>query len=226
MIPDYEPDLTTPIMIVGDFNVDVSQNRSLPDFMLSEFNLSYIETSPTTLVGKITSRELILGTVENIQTAVTDQLKAIPVSEFEHSYEEWKKRLQCCVASEGSYFEETNIDLIEETNIDLIEETNIDLIEETNIDLIEETNIDLIEETNIDLIEETNIDLIEETNIDLIEETNIDLIEETNIDLIEETAILAKVFVVTQFGTFLEKFFGNVKPYLVTRKRRNSCHHK
>uniref|UniRef100_T1HG19 Uncharacterized protein n=1 Tax=Rhodnius prolixus TaxID=13249 RepID=T1HG19_RHOPR len=38
--------------------------------------------------------------------AVTDQLKAIPVSEFEHCYEEWKKRLQRCVASEGSYFED------------------------------------------------------------------------------------------------------------------------
>lgn len=36
-------------MIVGDFNVNVSQDRSLPDFMLSEFNLPYIETSPTTL---------------------------------------------------------------------------------------------------------------------------------------------------------------------------------
>uniref|UniRef100_T1HIR5 Uncharacterized protein n=1 Tax=Rhodnius prolixus TaxID=13249 RepID=T1HIR5_RHOPR len=43
--------------------------------------------------------------------AVTDQLKAIPVSEFEHCYEEWKKRLQRCVASEGSYIEGDNIDL-------------------------------------------------------------------------------------------------------------------
>uniref|UniRef100_T1I829 CUB domain-containing protein n=1 Tax=Rhodnius prolixus TaxID=13249 RepID=T1I829_RHOPR len=45
------------------------------------------------------------GTVENIQTAETDQLKATPVSEFDHCYEEWKKRLQRCVASEVSYFE-------------------------------------------------------------------------------------------------------------------------
>lgn len=51
------------------------------------------------------------GTVENIQTAVTDQLKVIPVSEFQHCYEEWKKRLQRCVASEGSYFEGDNIEL-------------------------------------------------------------------------------------------------------------------
>ncbi|GFX83129.1 protein GVQW3 [Trichonephila clavipes] len=33
------------------------------------------------------------GTLENIQTAVTDQLKAIPISEFYQCYEEWKKRL-------------------------------------------------------------------------------------------------------------------------------------
>ncbi|GFT24230.1 uncharacterized protein TNCV_2064591 [Trichonephila clavipes] len=46
--PDYDPDLTTPIMIVGDFNINVSQDHLLPGFMLSEFNLSCIETSPAT----------------------------------------------------------------------------------------------------------------------------------------------------------------------------------
>ncbi|GFW96394.1 putative transposase [Trichonephila clavipes] len=51
------------------------------------------------------------GTLENIQTAVTDQLKAIPISEFHQCYEEWKKRLQHCVASEGSYFEGHNVEL-------------------------------------------------------------------------------------------------------------------
>ncbi|GFX47363.1 putative mariner transposase [Trichonephila clavipes] len=45
------------------------------------------------------------GTLENIQTAVTDQLKAIPISEFHQCYEEWKKRLQRCVASEGDNVE-------------------------------------------------------------------------------------------------------------------------
>jgi hypothetical protein len=49
IIPDYEPDLATPIIITGDFNVNVMQEHSLLDFMLSEFNLSYIETPPTTL---------------------------------------------------------------------------------------------------------------------------------------------------------------------------------
>ncbi|GFX86231.1 putative transposase [Trichonephila clavipes] len=51
------------------------------------------------------------GTQENIQPGVTDQLKAIPISEFHQCYEEWKKRLQRCVASEGSYFEGNNVEL-------------------------------------------------------------------------------------------------------------------
>ncbi|GFU69294.1 putative transposase [Trichonephila clavipes] len=52
------------------------------------------------------------GTLENIQTALTDQLNAIPISEFHQCYEEWKKRLQRCGASEGSYFEGDNVDLL------------------------------------------------------------------------------------------------------------------
>ncbi|GFT29117.1 putative mariner transposase [Trichonephila clavipes] len=51
------------------------------------------------------------GTLENIQTAVTDQLKVIPISDFHQCYEEWKKRLQRCVASEGSYFDGDNVEL-------------------------------------------------------------------------------------------------------------------
>ncbi|GFT40618.1 putative transposase [Trichonephila clavipes] len=56
-------------------------------------------------------KEHHFGTLENIQTAVTDQLKAIPISEFHQCFEEWKKRLQRCVASEGSYFEGDNVEL-------------------------------------------------------------------------------------------------------------------
>ncbi|GFT88715.1 putative transposase [Trichonephila clavipes] len=51
------------------------------------------------------------GTLENIQTAVTDQLKTFATSEFHQCYEEWMKRLQRCVASESSYFEEDNVEL-------------------------------------------------------------------------------------------------------------------
>ncbi|GFU93274.1 hypothetical protein TNCV_1860051 [Trichonephila clavipes] len=36
-------------MVFGDCNVDVSQDRLLPGFMLNEFNLFYIEISPTRL---------------------------------------------------------------------------------------------------------------------------------------------------------------------------------
>ncbi|GFY15562.1 putative mariner transposase [Trichonephila clavipes] len=37
---------------------------------------------------------------ETLETflAVTDQLKVIPISDFHQCYEEWKKRLQRCVA--------------------------------------------------------------------------------------------------------------------------------
>ncbi|GFV45625.1 down syndrome cell adhesion molecule-like protein Dscam2 [Trichonephila clavipes] len=51
------------------------------------------------------------GTLKKIQTAVTDHLKAIPISECYQCYEEWKKPLQRCVASEGSYFEGDNVEL-------------------------------------------------------------------------------------------------------------------
>ncbi|GFV85110.1 hypothetical protein TNCV_4171631 [Trichonephila clavipes] len=46
-----------------------------------------------------------------VQTAVTDHLKAIPIFEFHQCYEEWKKRLQRCGASDGSYFERDNVEL-------------------------------------------------------------------------------------------------------------------
>jgi hypothetical protein len=49
-------------------------------------------------------------TVENIETALTDQLKEIPVSDFQRCYEEWKQRLRRCVASEGNYSEGDKLD--------------------------------------------------------------------------------------------------------------------
>jgi len=50
------------------------------------------------------------GTVENIEKAVINQLKAIPVSDFQRYYEEWE-RLRRCVASQGNYFEGDKLDL-------------------------------------------------------------------------------------------------------------------
>ena len=51
------------------------------------------------------------GTVENIEKAVTDQLKVIPVSDYQRCYEEWEQRLRRCVASQGNYFEGDKLDL-------------------------------------------------------------------------------------------------------------------
>jgi len=49
--------------------------------------------------------------VENIEKAVTVQLKAILVSDFQRCYEEWEQCLQKCVASQGNYFEGGKLDL-------------------------------------------------------------------------------------------------------------------
>jgi len=51
------------------------------------------------------------GKVENIEKAVTDQLKEIPVSDYQRCYEEWEQRLRRCVASQGNYFEGDKLDL-------------------------------------------------------------------------------------------------------------------
>ncbi|EFN73732.1 hypothetical protein EAG_03061, partial [Camponotus floridanus] len=44
-------------------------------------------------------------TTENVKAAVTNQLKAIRVSEFQHCYEDWKHRLKRYVVSQRNYFE-------------------------------------------------------------------------------------------------------------------------
>ena len=50
------------------------------------------------------------GTVENMEKAVTDQLKVIPVSDYQCCCKEWE-RLRRCVASQGNYFEGDKLDL-------------------------------------------------------------------------------------------------------------------
>src|SRR6187551_2322297 len=49
------------------------------------------------------------GTLENIQKTVTDQLKAIPIEDFQRCYQEWERRLRRCIAAQGNYFEGDNI---------------------------------------------------------------------------------------------------------------------
>ena len=51
------------------------------------------------------------GTLENIEKALTDQLKAIPVSDNQRCYEESERRLRRCVASQGNYFDGDKLDL-------------------------------------------------------------------------------------------------------------------
>ena len=52
-----------------------------------------------------------LGTVDNIQKVVTDQLRALPHEDFQHCYQEWEQCLQRYVASEGNCFEGDKVDL-------------------------------------------------------------------------------------------------------------------
>ena len=47
-----------------------------------------------------------LGTVENVQAAVTNALKEIPVQDFQVSYDAWQNRWQRCIDVQGCYFEE------------------------------------------------------------------------------------------------------------------------
>ncbi|EFN62295.1 hypothetical protein EAG_07131, partial [Camponotus floridanus] len=56
------------------------------------------------LFPRLKIQRIRFDTIENVKAAVTDQLKAIRVSEFQHCYEDWKQRLRRCVASQGNYF--------------------------------------------------------------------------------------------------------------------------
>jgi hypothetical protein len=49
IIPDYEPDTEVPIVLTGDFNIDVQGGQSLLEIMKREFRLEYVPTTPTTL---------------------------------------------------------------------------------------------------------------------------------------------------------------------------------
>ena len=51
------------------------------------------------------------GSLDNIQKSLTDELKGIPAEAFQHCCEQWKKRLRRCVAAQGNYFEEDDLDL-------------------------------------------------------------------------------------------------------------------
>jgi len=46
------------------------------------------------------------GTVKNVQAAVTNALKEIPVQDFQASYDAWQNSWQWCIDAQGCYFEE------------------------------------------------------------------------------------------------------------------------
>ena len=48
-------------------------------------------------------------TMENIQKIVTDELNTLTENDFKYCYDEWKKRWNHCVTSQGSYFEGDNL---------------------------------------------------------------------------------------------------------------------
>lgn len=45
------------------------------------------------------------ATVEEVKQKSLHELKTIPVDEFINCFEQWKKRLQKCIAVDGVYFE-------------------------------------------------------------------------------------------------------------------------
>lgn len=49
--------------------------------------------------------------MENSETVVTDELKAISVNDFQRYYKKWEQRLLRFVASLGNYFEGNKVDL-------------------------------------------------------------------------------------------------------------------
>jgi len=49
------------------------------------------------------------GTMENIQKTVTDELHSLTENDFWYCYDQWKKRWNHCVTSQGSYLEGGNL---------------------------------------------------------------------------------------------------------------------
>jgi hypothetical protein len=49
IFPNMNPDTETPILLYGDFNVDIMQNRLFVNFVKSKFNLDCIRSASTTL---------------------------------------------------------------------------------------------------------------------------------------------------------------------------------
>ena len=57
---------------------------------------------------KLKLKCLHFGTMENIQKVVTDKLQTLTENSFRYCYDQWKKRWNHCVTSQG-YFEGDNL---------------------------------------------------------------------------------------------------------------------
>jgi hypothetical protein len=49
IFPNMNPDTETPILLCGDFNMDIMQNKSFVNFLKSKFNFDCISSAFTTL---------------------------------------------------------------------------------------------------------------------------------------------------------------------------------
>ena len=49
------------------------------------------------------------GTMENIQKIVTDELNTLTENDFQYCFDQWEKRWNHCVTSQGLYFEGDNL---------------------------------------------------------------------------------------------------------------------
>ncbi len=53
------------------------------------------------------------GTVEEIEQATTNSLKALMVEEFQDCFQQWERRWTKCIELEGNYFESDRIDFVD-----------------------------------------------------------------------------------------------------------------
>ena len=58
---------------------------------------------------KLKLKDHHFGTMENIQKVVTDELHTLTENDFQYCYDQWKKRWNHCVTSQGSYSEGDNL---------------------------------------------------------------------------------------------------------------------
>ena len=92
---------------------------SIPEFLAKE-NIPVLPHPPYSpdlapcdfyLFPKLKSKVKVhhFGTMENIQKNITDELHTLMENDFRYLYDQWKKRWNHSVTSQGSYFEGDNL---------------------------------------------------------------------------------------------------------------------